>query len=113
MEVNGRHNLSTLLAVHCGLNFPWLHYRHLVEGVIPQQATYREGLYWIDMERDLTYMPDRLFQRRESLSGILLPYVRPHTSAVFDIRDPKPFLKRYGDFAKKLLFRKSSVAPVS
>lgn len=113
MEVNGRHNLSTLLAVHCGLNFPWLHYRHLVEGAIPQQTTYREGLYWIDMERDLTYMPNRLFQRRESLSGILLPYMRPHTSAVFDIRDPKPFLKRYGDFAKKLLFRKSSVAPVS
>jgi len=24
MEVNGRHNLSTLLAVRCGINFPWL-----------------------------------------------------------------------------------------
>lgn len=113
MEVNGRHNLSTLLAVHCGLNFPWLHYRHLVEGVVPQQTAYREGLYWIDVERDLTYIPHRLFRRKEGLSDIFLPYVRPHTSAVFDIGDPKPFLKRYGDFAKKLLFRKSSAAPVS
>ncbi len=31
MEVNGRHNLSGLLAVRCGVNFPLIHYRHLVE----------------------------------------------------------------------------------
>jgi predicted ATP-grasp superfamily ATP-dependent carboligase len=108
MEVNGRHNLSTLLAVRCGLNFPWLHYRHLVEGVIPQQTAYREGLYWIDMERDLTYVPNLLFHEKESMSRIIRPYVSPHTSAVFDIRDPKPFFKRYGDFVRRLFERKKS-----
>ncbi len=108
MEVNGRHNLSTLLAVRCGLNFPWLHYRHLVEGVIPKQTAYREGLYWIDVERDLTYMPARLLQRKETLLKLIQPYFSPHTSAVFDVRDPKPFFKRYGDFARKLFERKNS-----
>lgn len=108
MEVNGRHNLSTLLAVRCGLNFPWLHYRHLVEGVVPQQIAYREGLYWIDMERDLTYVPNRLFHKKDSMSRIIQPYVSPHTSAVFDIKDPKPFFKRYGDYVRKLFERKNS-----
>ena len=32
IEVNGRHNLSLMLAVYCGLNFPELHYKHLVFG---------------------------------------------------------------------------------
>ncbi|MDQ4032416.1 MAG: hypothetical protein M3332_09165, partial [Actinomycetota bacterium] len=28
IEVNARHNLSSLLATRCGINFPWLQYRH-------------------------------------------------------------------------------------
>jgi D-aspartate ligase len=102
MEVNGRHNLSTLLAVNCGINFPWLHYRHLVEGIVPQQSTFREGLFWIDVERDLPYIPYRLFREKEKLSQILLPYLNPHIAAVFDSGDPKPFFKRYLDFGRKV-----------
>jgi predicted ATP-grasp superfamily ATP-dependent carboligase len=101
MEVNGRHNLSTLLAVNCGINFPWLHYRHLVEGILPQDTPFREGLFWIDTERDLAYIPRRLFQGKEKLSQLLKPYLNPHISAVFDTQDPKPFFKRYIDFGKK------------
>jgi predicted ATP-grasp superfamily ATP-dependent carboligase len=102
MEVNGRHNLSTLLAVNCGINFPWLHYQHLIEGIIPQDTPFREGLFWIDMERDLAYIPQRLFQRKEKLSQILMPYLNPHVSAIFDLQDPMPFFKRYIDFGKKV-----------
>lgn len=28
MEVNGRHNRSSALAVQCGVNFPWIQYKH-------------------------------------------------------------------------------------
>ena len=35
MEVNARHNLSSLLATRCGLNFPWMQYQHLVDGIVP------------------------------------------------------------------------------
>jgi predicted ATP-grasp superfamily ATP-dependent carboligase len=101
MEVNGRHNLSTLLAVHCGINFPWLHYRHLVEGCVPEETRFREGLYWVDVERDLPYIPQRIFRQKESPLQILEPYIHAHISAVFDVRDPKPFIKRYVDFGKQ------------
>lgn len=105
MEVNGRHNLSTLLAVNCGINFPWLHYRHLVEGILPEQTRFREELYWVDVERDLPYLPKRIFRQKESLSQILAPYIHPHVSAVYDAHDIKPFIKRYVDFSKKAVHR--------
>jgi D-aspartate ligase len=53
MEVNARHNLSSLLATRCGLNFPWMQYRHLVDGIVPVQRDYQQGIYWVDVTRDL------------------------------------------------------------
>jgi len=105
MEVNGRHNLSTLLAVNCGINFPWLHYRHLVDGIMPEQTKFREELYWVDVERDLPYIPRKIFRQKESLKQILDPYVHPHISAVYDSHDIKPFIKRYLDFGKNAVDR--------
>jgi predicted ATP-grasp superfamily ATP-dependent carboligase len=103
MEVNGRHNLSTLLAVNCGINFPWLHYHHLIDGVRPESVRFQEDLYWIDMERDLPYIPERILRQKESLSQIVKPYVHSHVSAVFDLKDIKPFIKRYADFSKQTI----------
>ena len=103
MEVNGRHNLSTLLAVRSGMNFPWLHYQHLVEEILPEKSTFQEGIYWIDVERDLKYLPKQFSQQKVSLLQFLLPYFRPHISAIFDWRDPAPFFKRYFDFVKKVI----------
>ncbi len=105
MEVNGRHNLSTLLAVNCGINFPWLHYRHLVEGTVPEQTKFREELYWVDVERDLPYIFRRIFYQKESLLQIFEPYIHPHISAVYDAHDIKPFIKRYVDFSENAVSR--------
>jgi D-aspartate ligase len=103
MEVNGRHNLSTLLAVRCGMNFPWLHYQHLVDGIVPHQNTFQENIYWVDVERDLAYFS----RQKTSLTQFLAPYFKPHVSAVLDWKDPAPFVKRYSDFIKKALRFKS------
>ncbi|MBS4062752.1 MAG: hypothetical protein KG029_20320 [Bacteroidetes bacterium] len=103
IDVNGRHNLSTLLAVNCGINFPWLHYRHLVEGIVPEQTSFRDEFFWIDMERDLPFIPQQIFKQGESLAQIISPYINPHVSAVYDSQDPKPFYKRYADFSKNAL----------
>lgn len=103
MEVNGRHNLSTLLAVNCGINFPWLHYRHLVEGIAPEQTRFRDDFFWIDAERDLPFILQRIFKQGESLAQIAAPYINPHVSAVYDSQDLKPFYKRYADFSKNTL----------
>src|SRR5919112_5907299 len=57
MEVNARHNLSSLLATRCGLNFPWMQYQHLVKGLEPVQRNYEQGVYWIDVTRDVQNLP--------------------------------------------------------
>jgi len=101
MEVNGRHNLSTLLAVRCGINFPWLQYRHLVCGEMPTPTDYRVGVYWIDPLRDIAYTIK--YHRPEGYSPLqyLRPYFHPHVFAVFDLKDPKPFVRRVLNLAKR------------
>ncbi len=96
MEVNGRHNLSTQLAVSCGLNFPWLHYRHLTDGILPESSEYRLDLNWIDGTRDAAYAL-RYLRRERSLSKFLQPYFEPHVFAVLDWSDPLPILKRWAE----------------
>jgi predicted ATP-grasp superfamily ATP-dependent carboligase len=55
LEVNGRHNLSTLLAERCGINFPWLEYHHQISGQKPESTDFQTDIYWIDLIRDLGY----------------------------------------------------------
>lgn len=94
MEVNGRHNLSTLLAVGCGVNFPWLHYRHLAFGELPSARDFRKGVYWIDLTRDVGYGARYLRTERYSPAQYIKPYRCPHVFAILDPRDPRPFIKR-------------------
>jgi D-aspartate ligase len=100
MEVNGRHNRSTLLAVKCGINFPWLHYRHLVEGQLPEPLPYKIGVYWIDEIRDVLFSLRYFNGERYRAGQYLKPYLSPHIFAIFDIKDVKPFLKRCFDLIK-------------
>lgn len=94
MEINARHNLSGLLAVRCGINFPWIHYRHLIEGVAPSPSGFREGVYWIDLERDIAQAaPNR--RPRVPLARFFEPYLRRHVFAVFDRRDLVPSVRRW------------------
>lgn len=94
MEVNGRHNLSTLLAVRCGINFPWVQYRHLILGARPEPMGFEEGIYWIDLARDLAYSARSLRREHFSPWEYLRPYVSTHVFAILDARDPKPFLRK-------------------
>jgi len=103
MEVNGRHNLSSLLAVHCGINFPWLHYKHLVQGELPTAVAYRTGIYWIDITRDASYSVRCLSKHRYSPIQYVLPYLKPHVFAVLDLKDPKPFVKRLADLITRAI----------
>jgi D-aspartate ligase len=97
MEVNGRHNLSSLLATRCGLNFPWMQYQHLVEGVLPEQRDYEKGIYWIDVTRDMQNLGHYLRRPGYSLGKFLEPYRRPHVLAVFDRQDVAPAATRAVD----------------
>jgi predicted ATP-grasp superfamily ATP-dependent carboligase len=100
MEVNGRHNLSTLLSVKCGINFPWLMYKHLVLGDLPSASDYKSGIYWIDLTKDIIYNLAHYHKERYSLVQYLRPYISPHVFAILDWKDPKPFIKRWIDLVR-------------
>jgi D-aspartate ligase len=94
MEVNARHNLSSLLATRCGLNFPWMQYQHLVDGLVPVQRAYEQGIYWIDVTRDLQNVRHYLRRPGYSLGEFLEPYRRTCIFAVLDRHDVGPAAAR-------------------
>ena len=103
LEVNGRFNRSGLLSVKCGLNFPWILYNHLINGVIPDSAAnYQSKIFWIDEFKDLSTILSYLLKNRFSMIRFLQPYLKKKIFAVFDISDPLPFIKRFFDMFKKL-----------
>ena len=92
LEVNGRHNLSSLLSIRCGLNFPWISYRHLTTGERPRPVRPRTGLYWIDETQDIPYSASRAGRDARPLREILRPWMRQHVFAVWDRGDAAPLL---------------------
>lgn len=100
MEINPRHNRSLMLAVRCGINFPLVEYRHLVEGQEPSPAPYRKGIYWIDSAKDAAAVGDYRRRGELSLAGYVRPYVKRHVFATFDLTDPLPAIKRCRDLLR-------------
>jgi predicted ATP-grasp superfamily ATP-dependent carboligase len=103
LDVNGRHNLSGLLAVRCGINFPLLHYRHLALGEVPRAAGFTEDVYWVDVFRDAAYSLRYLVEEHHSPRTYLHPYLAKSCDAILDRSDPRPFLARFGYLARSLL----------
>ncbi len=105
MEVNGRHNRSALLALNCGINFPWFEYRHLTKGKIPADppAAFRKNIYWIDEFKDVGHLPGYSIKGCRHLKSFARPYLAHHVFAVFALNDLKPFLKRCLDTLKMLI----------
>jgi D-aspartate ligase len=95
MEVNGRPNMSGLLSVRCGVDFPLMTYRHLCFDQPPgSNRSYERGVYWIDEPADLSAGASRLRVGDWSARGFLEPYLRPHVLAAFSLHDPAPFAVR-------------------
>lgn len=103
MEVNGRHNRSAILAVKCGINYPWIEYQHLVAGKTPVTSAYRHGIYWVDEFRDFYRYVEHCRKGRFTLISQIRPYLKKNVFAVFDPRDSKPFFKHCLDLLKSLL----------
>jgi len=105
MEINCRNNLSGLLAFTCGINFPWIQYRHLLYDELNRATSFKENVYWIDFDKDLL----RFFISRKeegySLKEYLLPYCKEKVFAISSFRDPLPYIMRIA-YIMKLLFRK-------
>jgi D-aspartate ligase len=94
MEVNARHNLSAMLAIRCGVDFPWIQYRHLTLGEEPEPSAFKSGVYWIDLPRDVKSTIQYLGREPMSPLAFLRPYARPHVFAVASRHDPGPEFRR-------------------
>jgi len=105
MEINGRHNLSTALAVRCGINFPYLHYSHLTRNEVPTPQPFEDGVYWVDITRDAAYSVKHLLRERYLPWQYARPYISPHVHAILDCRDLRPFLQRCRYLATSLIPR--------
>lgn len=95
MEVNVRHNMSTLLSVRSGINFPWIEYKYVLNGELPTQPVTEEDVFWIDLIRDFGHSLKNARLEGTTLAGFLKPYFSKHVFAVWDLLDPRPFLKRF------------------
>lgn len=103
LEVNGRHNRSGMLAVECGINFPYLEYLHLTTGNLPSRNTIEgdlEEIYWIDEIAHLWRWLSSLRHQKEPLTEWIKPYLARNTFAVSSFSDLKPILKRIIDLVK-------------
>jgi predicted ATP-grasp superfamily ATP-dependent carboligase len=94
MEINGRHSMAESLDRRCGINFPWLEYKHLIQGELPSPTSYQNGVYWIHFTTDVAYSLKYRKQERYSLKQYIEPYLRPHTFAILSLQDPRPFFQR-------------------
>lgn len=102
MEINGRLNLSTPLSVMAGVNFPYLAYLHSLTGKAPDAAVggFREGIYWIDVGKDIVETLRSFRQEHLSIVEYLKPYFLPHVFTILSFGDPLPFIKRSFDLLK-------------
>lgn len=111
MEINGRHNLSTLLAVRCGINFPWLDYRYQGYGELPSAQAFQNGVYWIELISDIAYSLKHRGEEQYALRDYLRPYLHPHVWAIYNLSDPLPFVLRLDHFVIELFLREKWPSP--
>jgi D-aspartate ligase len=96
MEINCRNNLTGSLAVYCGINFPYIMYRHLVFGevLLHHDVKFKENVYWIDITKDMMRLVKSRKEEGYSLKEYVKPYLREKVFGILSLRDPIPFLKR-------------------
>lgn len=96
MEINCRANKTGSLDVYCGINFPWIQYKHLMFGEIEIQnnCLFKENVYWIDTAKDMIMFFTTRKEEGYSLKEYIKPYQGEKVFGILSWKDPLPFLKR-------------------
>jgi predicted ATP-grasp superfamily ATP-dependent carboligase len=92
LELNARVVLPNQMFADAGVDLTTIGYLEMCGQPTPQDLVQRDGVYWMDLHRDL---PSSVVKWRRGQLGILewvggLRRVTSH--ATFDARDPKPFV---------------------
>lgn len=92
IEMNARHWLWHSLAIHCGVDFPYLLYQDLTGGSVECQTSFKTNAFWIHLYTDLPYGLLQMFRGTLSLKEFIKPYTEENQLAVFAWDDPLPII---------------------
>ncbi len=105
LEINGRHNRSGLLALKCGINFPFTEYQYLCGGKDRPYRTFKQNVFWIDEFHDLFSTIKYRKHEAYSIRDYLRPYLRSNIFSIYNPRDLSPFLFRIRNLYAQLIGR--------
>jgi D-aspartate ligase len=114
MEINGRCFLMQGLPLKAGINYPLMAFKDLSgEQIDAPDGNGWRGV-WIHSFADIVYTLFAWNRERVSVGSYLSPYFRKKAHAVWDMRDPVPFLAQWlkGASSAAGLFRSQGIAGV-
>ncbi|MFX0140458.1 MAG: hypothetical protein ACFFDN_42860 [Candidatus Hodarchaeota archaeon] len=92
LEMNARTWLWISLARLCGVNYPIIVYRYLLNVEQQYPKNYEIGVKWIHLTTDIFFFLKRKLSRVEKLQELRLDYNGKKEFAVFSFKDIKPFI---------------------
>lgn len=108
MEINARHNFSGMLALRCGLDFPYLSYADAIGAALPSPpADWPRDIFWIDEERDAKGLASSARHGPRAALAYAKPYLRKRVFAVFSSRDPLPSFRQATEAVLHTIKRKN------
>ena len=102
IEVNPRSWLWISLATHVGINIPYACYRDAIGDPFSTASSHRSGRRWTLAAKHLVASPREIRAGRWSAGEFARSLRPPIIDGVLDPRDPRPALRQYGGFARRL-----------
>jgi len=99
LEANPRSYYHNALCTDCGVNFPLAEYNLLI-GKSPPSARQRDGIYWIDLPKDLASFYRKWRDQRLGTVAWLRSALRATSFASFAFDDPRPWLQQTSRLAR-------------
>lgn len=92
LEINARTWLWHSLAIRCGVNFPFLQYRDLMEGHVEPVLSFRKNIKWMHFYTDFAISVNEILHRKMSLGDYLHSLQGEKEAGVFSKDDMMPFI---------------------
>ncbi|MFQ5561285.1 MAG: hypothetical protein ACE5FU_11980, partial [Nitrospinota bacterium] len=93
IEFNVRYGLWDVMGARCGVDLALMAYKDAVCEPVPFVSTYRTGVKWISLERDIAAFLGYKKEGILSTSSWIRSLIGQKQCAVFDWRDLSPFFK--------------------
>jgi len=92
IEMNARTWLWHSLAIRCGIDFPYLLYKDMVDEKVPSVTSFRENIKWMHIYTDLGVMAKETLKGDMKLRDYISTLRGEKEFAVLSLDDPLPFI---------------------